>query len=86
MKKKLMSLVLVGVMAATMFTGCGSSESTDASSDAASGSSDAASTESGSASNDENTLTVWCWDPAFNISEKCYDISGCIYRSDRQRN
>lgn len=67
MKKKLMSLVLVGAMAATMFTGCGSSESTDASSDAASGSSDAASTESGSASNDENTLTVWCWDPAFNI-------------------
>lgn len=72
MKRKLMSLLLVGAMTATMFAGCGSSSDDAASSDAAS--SDAATTDDASADATEagssaegGKLTVWCWDPAFNI-------------------
>lgn len=67
-----MSLLLVGAMTATMFAGCGSSSDDAASSDAAS--SDAATTDDASADATEagssaegGKLTVWCWDPAFNI-------------------
>ncbi len=72
MKRKLMSLLLVGAMTTAMFAGCGSSSDDAASSDAAS--SDAATTDDASAdateaasSSDGEKLTVWCWDPAFNI-------------------
>lgn len=65
MKKKIVSLMLVSAMAVSMVA-CGSEEgsaSSSTSGDSASGSS----TESAAAGGDENTLTVWCWDPAFNI-------------------
>lgn len=52
MKKKLMSLFLVGTMTATMLAGCGSNSGSDAGS-AASTESGAASTESGAASNED---------------------------------
>lgn len=61
MKKKLLSVLLCAAMAATtMLAGCGGGDSDDGGS-SNSGSGDNA------ASGDENTLTVWCWDPAFNI-------------------
>lgn len=61
MKKKFLSVLLCVAMAATtMLAGCGDSDN--------SGSSSGESDDGGSAaSGDEKTLTVWCWDPAFNI-------------------
>ena len=64
MKKKIVSLMLVSAMAVSMVA-CGSSGSSG--STGTSGDSAAGSTESAAAGSDENTLTVWCWDPAFNI-------------------
>ncbi len=66
MKKKLISMLLVGTMVFSL-TACGGG--TDSGSDG--GSSGSEKTEEGSAdmgtSDDENTLTVAAWDPAFNI-------------------
>ena len=68
MKRKLMSLLLVGAMTTAMFAGCGSSSDDAASTDNTATTNDAAdaSTESGSSA-EGGKLTVWCWDPAFNI-------------------
>ena len=68
MKKKLLSLMLVGTMAASMVA-CGSSA--DTTTDTASTDADAT-TEEGTSdvavqSDDENTLTVYAWDENFNI-------------------
>ncbi|SFH82774.1 lactose/L-arabinose transport system substrate-binding protein [Pseudobutyrivibrio sp. OR37] len=64
MKRKLLSLMLVGTMAASMVA-CGSSADTtdNASTDATT---DGAATEAVQ-SDDENTLTVYAWDENFNI-------------------
>ena len=64
MKKKLLSLMLVGAMAASMVACGGSDTAADTTTDAA--------TEEGAAtadvqSADENTLTVYAWDENFNI-------------------
>lgn len=60
MKKKFLSVLLCAAMAATtMLAGCGDSND--------GGSSNSGSGDDAAASGDENTLTVWCWDPAFNI-------------------
>lgn len=86
MKKKLLSLLMAGAMTATMFAGCGGSDSSDASADKAddaaadkaddAAADDAAADDSAdkadaaaddSASAGGQKLTVWCWDPAFNI-------------------
>ena len=71
MKKKVISVFLASAMLASM-VGCGSGSSSSSSSAAAtSGSSAAAASASSAAvtegSGGENTLTVWCWDPNFNI-------------------
>ena len=72
MKRKIVAVVLASTMVFGM-TACGSSGSSDSSN---SGSSDATtdSTDGGDdaevtegTSSDENTLTVWTWDPNFNI-------------------
>lgn len=64
MKKKIVSLLLVGVLAMSAFVGCGKKDS-DASEDAS------ATEESTAAemytSDDENTLTIAAWDTNFNI-------------------
>ncbi|MCP1111363.1 lactose/L-arabinose transport system substrate-binding protein [Lachnospiraceae bacterium PF1-21] len=52
MKRRIISGLLVASMAFALLTGCGNKSEKE-------------STES---SGDENTLTVWCWDPAFNIN------------------
>lgn len=77
MKKKLVSVLLVGAMTATMMTGCGSSSeatSTDAAADATAETAETAeaTTEEAAASadvtsEDENTLSVYAWDANFNI-------------------
>lgn len=75
MKRKLLSVVLAAAMTATLLAGCGSSGTTDsgaadnsaADSGAATEAAGGAETEAAAAGGD-NTLTVWCWDPAFNIN------------------
>jgi lactose/L-arabinose transport system substrate-binding protein len=81
--KKFLSCLLVLVMTATL-TACGSGKSStpattnDATAnEATSNEKNTDSGESTAASSDSNTLTVWCWDPAFNIyamqeAEKIY--------------
>ena len=58
MKRKILSVLLSAAMAATMMVGCG---------DSGKDSGKNTETDGGAASGDENTLNVWCWDPAFNI-------------------
>jgi lactose/L-arabinose transport system substrate-binding protein len=68
MKKKALSIMMAAAMVASLAAGCGSSDSGSASggSDSTGGASATEST-AGGASGGDNTLTVWCWDPAFNI-------------------
>ena len=53
MKKKVLSALLVAAMSVSVLAGCGSKadNKTDAKNDAS----------------QENTLSVWCWDPNFNV-------------------
>ena len=53
MKKKVLSALLVAAMSVSVLAGCGSKadNNTDAKNDAS----------------QENTLSVWCWDPNFNV-------------------
>ncbi len=65
MKKKVLSLLLVAAMAASMVAGCGGG-SDESQSDGG----ETTSTETASAGGETTSgekLTVWCWDPAFNI-------------------
>jgi len=65
MKKKVISIMLVGALVVSMgaMAGCGSSS--DSSSDTSTDTS--AATEATGGSDDGHTLTVYAWDPAFNI-------------------
>ncbi len=74
MKKKVISLMLVGAMVASM-AACGSN---GGSNDAAKG--DTSATEEGGASEGGNTLTVWTWDPAFNIPS--IEEAGRMYKEE----
>ncbi len=67
MKKKLLSLMLVAAMTATMVAGCGGSDSDSGDTGTAGTGAEATGTEAGGAASGDNKLTVWCWDPAFNI-------------------
>lgn len=58
MKKKVISLLLISAMTASMVAGCGDSSS----SDTQKGDSKSATTV-----DDGHTLTVWAWDASFNI-------------------
>ncbi len=66
MKKRIISLLMAAAMTVSL-TACGSSANTteNAASDATASTETAATTEA--TATDDNTLTVWCWDPAFNI-------------------
>lgn len=79
MKKKFLSVLLVGAMMATMLTGCGGGSDNAAAPAADSGSTQEAAPAADSGSSEEaapaadaaagdQTLTVWCWDPAFNLN------------------
>lgn len=64
MKKKWMAGLLVGAMCVGLLGGCGSSGS-----ESAGGSQDAqAESVNAVAQDGDNTLTVWCWDPEYNIN------------------
>ncbi len=66
MKKKIVSVLLVGALAVTSLVGCGGSGSSS-SSDDSTASSDDSGTAAMYTSDDENTLTVAAWDANFNI-------------------
>lgn len=94
MKRKILSALLCVAMTATMLAGCGnnSNESTDdknqeAADDAAAD--DAADDATDDAAGDDaaddsaaggDKLTVWCWDPAFNIFSM--EEAGKVYQAD----
>ena len=88
MKKKVLSLMLIGAMTATMFAGCGSSSDStadagaDTTTDAAADTTDAAAdtADAGSDAAGAEKLTVWCWDPAFNIASM--EAAGDVYKAD----
>lgn len=76
MKKKVISLMLIGAMVASM-AACGSN---GGSSDNNAAKGDTSATEESGASEGGNTLTVWTWDPTFNIP--AIQEAGNIYKAD----
>lgn len=74
MKKKVISLMLIGAMVASM-AACGSK---GGDSNTANNANSAA--EEGGSSEGGNTLTVWTWDPKFNIP--AIEAAGEIYKAD----
>lgn len=79
MKKKVISLMLIGAMVASM-AACGSNGGSD-NGNAANGNDTSAAAESdGGASEGGNTLTVWTWDPAFNIP--AIEEAANVYKAD----
>ena len=91
MKKKVLSVLLVAAMAMSMLAGCGSKP---AENDAQSAASSEASKETEAAaetpaSAEDETLTVWCWDPNFNVyamkqAEKAYQVDHPNFKLDIQ--
>ena len=76
MKKKVISLMLIGAMVASM-AACGSN---GGSSDNKVAKGDTSATEESGASEGGNTLTVWTWDPAFNIP--AIEEAANVYKAD----
>lgn len=74
--KKLLSVLVCTAMVATMLVGCGSkAEEAPAAAEAPAATEEAATEEAttddaaaAEAAGGEQTLTVWCWDPAFNLN------------------
>ena len=75
MKKKVISLMLIGAMVASM-AACGS----NGGSDNGAANNDTSATEESGASEGGNTLTVWTWDPAFNIP--AIEEAANVYKAD----
>ena len=68
MKKKVLSVLLAAAMTVSMLTGCGSKPAgNDAQSAAPSEASKETEAAETTASAEDETLTVWCWDPTFNV-------------------
>ncbi len=55
MKKRLLAVMLTGVISMGLLAGCGSSSGKDVESET-------------TKKNGSNTLTVWCWDPTYNMN------------------
>ena len=72
MRKKLVGTLLIAAMTASTLAGCGSSNST-AGTSASGGAAETSPVESATeaegtdAADGEEVLTVWCWDPTFNV-------------------
>ena len=68
MKRKILAVLLATAVTASL-VGCGSSATTGdtASTEAAATETAEAGTEAAAATGGDNSLTVWCWDPAFNM-------------------
>lgn len=92
MKKRLIAMVVSTILTISLLTGCGSkntnensqnteqeTEQTEGQTEASDANGQQASTESTS-SEEEVTLTVWCWDPAYNIN--ALKIAESIYQQE----
>lgn len=66
MKKKVLSLMLVAAMAASLVAGCGDSDEEQGSGGETGGAIGTEAASGGEVASGEK-LTVWCWDPAFNM-------------------
>lgn len=79
MKKKMLSLLLGTAMVATLLAGCGDKPKKAATTPGAT--EEAATTDETKApdvaSTEPTTITVWCWDPAFNVY--AMETAGAIY-------
>lgn len=94
MKKKVISMLLTAALTAATLAGCGSQTATPAADTKAT--EEAAPAEEAEASAEETaateeTLTVWCWDPTFNIyamreAEKLYQKEHPNFKLDIQEN
>ena len=86
MKRKILSALLCVAMTATMLAGCGnnSNESTDDTKQEATDDTATDDAATDDAATDDaaggNKLTVWCWDPAFNIFSM--EEAGKVYQAD----
>lgn len=69
MKKKNAAALMAAAMAASLLVGCGGSATSEATStaDSTPAESTAESTADSTAADGDETLTVWAWDPNFNI-------------------
>ena len=67
MKKKLLCAVVTVAMVASLLGGCGGKDKTTDSKDTAKDTAKET-TEEIAVSEEEQVLTVWCWDPAFNLN------------------
>ena len=87
MKRKILSALLCVAMTATMLAGCGDKADDSKNSDSdtqqeadnnAGDDKQEAADDAGDSEGGGNKLTVWCWDPAFNINamEKAGEVSG----------
>ena len=89
MKKKMVSVLLGVVMTASLVLGCGgNSASTDVATEEETTEETVEVSEAGT---DDETLTVWCWDPNFNIyamkeAEKIYQREHPGFKLDIQEN
>ena len=86
MKKKVLGALLVAAMTMSMFAGCGSSTDNKESNDVKNDGTQAAAGDDAEA---DETLTVWAWDPNFNIyalqqAEKIYQKDHPNFKLDIQ--
>lgn len=86
MKRKLLSVILAVAMTTALAAGCGSQGAQTAASGGESGAeageqaSSGGGQEAAAPADGENSLTVWCWDPAFNIN--AMQKAEAIYQKD----
>lgn len=84
MKKKLLGVLLCMAMTATMLVGCGDDKSSGNDSgkdnDSSKTEQDKDDAGAGTDASGEKTLTVWCWDPAFNIY--AMEEAAKVYKKD----
>ena len=72
MKKKILSVLMAGALCTGLLAGCGGGK------EASTG--DSAAANNAATATDDNTLTVWCWDPAFNIN--AMNEAAKVYQKD----
>ena len=89
MKKNVVGSILVAAMSVSMLAGCGSSAPATQETKAPAETKAAAETEATTEASGDETLSVWCWDPNFNVyamkqAEKLYQKDHPNFKLDIQ--
>ncbi len=89
MKKNVWGSILVAAMSVSMLAGCGSSATATQETKAPAETKAAAETEATTEASGDETLSVWCWDPNFNVyamkqAEKIYQKDHPNFKLDIQ--